>query len=788
MSNNRYTSENIKILRGLEAVRKRPGMYIGDTEDGTGLHHMVYEVVDNSIDEALAGHCDYITVILHANDSVSVEDNGRGIPTDIHAEEGISAAEVIMTKLHAGGKFDEKTYKISGGLHGVGVSVVNALSEWLKLYIYRDDSEYYMKFNLGEREAPLEKIGTTEEGKHGTKVTFLPSKEIFAITEYNFSTLEQKLRELAFLNPCVTIKIINEKSDKQVVFHYERGIKAYVEYIDKNKNTVSPTISISGVGNDIIVDAVLQWNDSYYENIYCFTNSIRQKDGGTHLSGLKSAITRAINHYADANNLLKKAKITLTGDDMREGLSTVLSIKVPDPKFSSQTKEKLISSEVRSVVDGVIYDKLYRWLEENPAPTKIIINKIIEAATAREAAKKARELTRRKNVLEISNLPGKLADCQEKDPAKSEIFIVEGDSAGGSSKQGRSRKNQAILPIRGKILNVERARFDKVLGFDMIGTLITALGTGITKEDFSIEKLRYHKIIIMTDADVDGAHIRTLLLTFFFRYMRSIIENGYLYIAQPPLYKVKTGKKEIYIKNESQMNDLLAQIIEEDIDITLEGKTLSQEESKKLYNDLLRFNNSLRFFQINSTVLAQLLLNLPVENIIQLLGNKTLLDQLNSNLESSNISVSWGDESLNLQYFFQGIIENFTISKEQINSENMMNLIAQAMDLKKYLLGNVMLSVKGKITTVKNPTELLSNLVKMARKTLAIQRFKGLGEMNADQLWATTLNPEKRTLLQVQIKETLEADQVFSTLMGDVVAPRREFIQENALKVSNLDI
>ena len=788
MSEDLYTSRNIKVLKGLDAVRKRPGMYIGDTDDGTGLHHMVYEVVDNAIDEALAGYCSNIRIILHKDNSVSVKDDGRGIPIDIHAEEGISAAEVIMTKLHAGAKFDENSYKISGGLHGVGVSVVNALSEWLRLYIYRDGSKYYIKFNLGKKEASLKKIDTVEKGKHGTKVIFLPSKEIFAITEFNFSTLEQRFRELAFLNSCVTIKLIDEKSEKEVVLHYKGGIKEYVEYIDKNKSTISPIISISGEGKNITVDAAFQWNDSYYENIYCFTNSIRQKDGGTHLSGFKSAITRAINQYIDTNNLLKKAKITLTGEDIREGLSTVLSVKVPDPKFSSQTKEKLISSEVRSTVDGIIYENLYRWLEENPAPTKIIINKIIEAATAREAAKKARDLTRRKNVLDIANLPGKLADCQEKDPKKSEIFIVEGDSAGGSSKQGRSRKNQAILPIRGKILNVEKARFDKILGYEAIGTLITALGTGITEEDFSIEKIRYHKIIIMTDADVDGAHIRTLLLTFFFRYMRAIIENGYLYIAQPPLYKVKTGKKEVYLKDESQFNNLLSQIIEEEIDIIIEDKTLSKEESKKLYNDLVIFNDDLSLFQINSTVLAKFLFSLPVENIIQLLGNKMLLDQLNSNLKTHNISANWGTEALNLQYFSQGITENFIISKEQINSENIKNLVVQTEKIKKYLLGNISISFKGKITKVRKPTELLSYLTKVAKKSLTIQRFKGLGEMNADQLWKTTLDPTKRTLLQVQIREALEADKVFSTLMGDVVAPRKEFIQENALKVSNLDI
>ena len=784
MTDSQYTADSIKILKGLEAVRKRPGMYIGDTDDGSGLHHMIYEVVDNAIDEALAGHCNNVAVILHENGSVTVSDNGRGIPVDIHPEENVSAAEVIMTKLHAGGKFDQNSYKISGGLHGVGVSVVNALSEWLELKIYRSQKEHCIKFFMGEREAPLQEIG--ECGKEtGTKVTFLPSTKIFSSIDFNFSTLEQRLRELAFLNSGISIILKDERKGKEktVNLSCQGGITDYVQYIDKNKNILHPTITMVALDDSkgITADISMHWNDTYYENIYCFTNNIRQKDGGTHLAGFKSGLTRVINQYVEENNLSKKNKIVLTGDDTREGLSCILSVKVPDPKFSSQTKDKLVSSEVRSVVESIVTDKLFSWLEKNPSHTKIIINKIVESAIARDAARKARELTRRKNALEISNLPGKLADCQEKDPAKSEIFIVEGNSAGGTAKQGRDRKYQAILPIRGKILNVEKSRFDKMLASETVGTLITALGAGITKDDFSIGKLRYHKIIIMTDADVDGAHIRTLLLTFFFRHMKEIIEHGYLYIAQPPLYKLRFRGKDVYLKNEKQLNDFLMKGIIENIDIQSSCKTYDVAEINTLVNQIHNFKNKLNNCHIRSEILERILFSLE--------DNKNLEDLfLNNNIINiPDIIISSNEDNLQIRYKEKGNEQNYKICKEDLNTGIYKLLYEQSLDLKQIFKEKIHLKYKENSYSFNSSISLLEKLTSIARGNLNIQRFKGLGEMNGIQLWDTTLNPDKRTLLQVRIEDAIEADEVFSTLMGDVVGPRRNFIQQNALKAS-LDI
>jgi DNA gyrase subunit B len=797
-----YAADSIKVLKGLEAVRKRPGMYIGDTDDGSGLHHMVYEVVDNAIDEALAGHCNEVIVTLNADGSVTVKDNGRGIPTDIHKEEGISAAEVIMTQLHAGGKFDQNSYKVSGGLHGVGVSVVNALSDWLELVIWRDGKEHQMRFENGDAVMPL-KISGEAMGKKGTQITFHPSGQTFSnIIEFNFATLEQRLRELAFLNSAVKIilKDLRTEEQKEISLFYEGGVEAYVKYIDKSKNALHQTINISAADKltGISMKISMEWNDSYHENILCFTNNIRQRDGGTHLAGLRSALTRTINNYAASNKLFKKEKIVLTGEDVREGLTCVLSTQVPDPKFSSQTKEKLVSSEVRTHVESWVNEKLAQWFEEHPLEARIISGKSVEAAQAREAARKARELTRRKSVLEVSNLPGKLADCSEKDPALSEIFIVEGNSAGGSAKSGRNRKYQAILPIRGKILNVERARFDKMLSSAEIGTMITALGTGIGAEDFDPAKVRYHKIIIMADADVDGSHIRTLLLTFFFRHMPKLIEYGFLYIAQPPLYKVKKGSSEVYLKNEQALQNYI-------IDNALNNAILKSEAGDRIGADLHDFIARLGKFSHLTHSLSRII-PLEIAENLALAGAfdknwnnnqakaQSLVAAIEKNLESSNIEdVSWKaiiTDSQNIEIIREsrGVKTSFIFKKSYLDLPEV-NALAQ---LKEQIAGDFEKAVKfvrGEEERIAcKPVELMNMVLEAGKKGVLIQRFKGLGEMNAEQLWETTLDPANRTLLQVRVEQYDEADQTFSVLMGNVVEPRRDFIQENALKVINLDV
>ena len=793
-----YGASSIKVLKGLEAVRKRPGMYIGDTDDGSGLHHMVYEVVDNAIDEALAGHCDKVEVSINDDGSVTVSDNGRGIPTDIHAEEGVSAAEVIMTQLHAGGKFDQNSYKVSGGLHGVGVSVVNALSDWLELNIWRNGKEHFMRFENGVAVESLKEIGDAG-AKKGTQVTFHPSAEIFATTEFIYSTLEHRLRELAFLNSGVRIvlKDLRADSPKESTLFYEGGVEAYVKYLDKSKNPLHQIITINAPENNgITFEIAMQWNESYHENVLCFTNNIRQRDGGTHLAGFRAAITRAINNYASANKLFKKDKITLSGDDVREGLTCVLSVKVPDPKFSSQTKDKLVSSEVRPVVEAGVADKLSQWFEEKPADAKAIIGKALEAAQAREAARKARELTRRKSALEVSNLPGKLADCQEKDPALSEIFIVEGNSAGGSAKSGRNRKYQAILPIRGKILNVERARFDKMLSSTEIGTIITALGTGIGKEDFDESKIRYHKIIIMADADVDGSHIRTLLLTFFFRHMPALIEKGYLYIAQPPLYKVKRGNSEVYLKNEQALQNYI-------LDNVLGDGVLKTSAGDRAGADLADFVRKINKFKIliqglirlwpNNIATAAALSGLFSSSEYNLADKQKIADKIIAFLNNnSSDEEGWShlttEENIELIKEIRGVKTRFSIDNESIKAPEAKALGKISAEIMDDFKNPVILVKKDEEFTANTPMGLISLIEEIGKKGLSIQRFKGLGEMNAEQLWETTLDPSNRTLLQVKIEEFEEADEAFSTLMGNVVEPRREFIQENALRVTNLDV
>ena len=791
-----YGAESIKVLKGLEAVRKRPGMYIGDTDDGSGLHHMVYEVMDNSIDESLAGHCNKITVILKPDGSVSVEDNGRGIPVDQHVEENKSAAEVIMTQLHAGGKFDQNSYKVSGGLHGVGVSVVNALSKWLKLTIFRDGKEHFMEFRHGDSVEPLKVLGDSKAT--GTRVEFLPSTDTFSFIEFNFSTLEHRLREMAFLNPAITIVLEDHRPEENTVkeFHYSGGITEFVKYVDRTKNARHQTIEICGNQNGITADVSLQWNDSYHENIMCFTNNIRQRDGGTHLSGFKSALTRSINKYIDLQGS-KKKKASFTGEDTREGLTCIISVKVPDPKFSSQTKDKLVSSEVRTVMDSITSDKLDQWFEENPAEAKLIIEKIMEAANAREAARKARELTRRKGALEISNLPGKLADCQERDPAKSEVFIVEGDSAGGSAKQGRSRHFQAILPIRGKILNVERARFDKILSSEQIGTLITAFGTGIG-EDFNIEKIRYHKIVLMADADIDGAHIRTLLLTFFYRHMREVIEKGYLYIAQPPLYKVKRGSKEAYVKDDNALNNFLFTKLVEEVKVTLhDNKSFMGKELELLLNTVFSYNKRLASLS-KKTKIPCFILDACCLNFVfteEVFNNKgklskaldTVANHLNK-YEEDNFNTKWGYKHIEegkvaVTKTVRGIEEEYILDALVLNYNEIKTLDKTSIELKPMLAKPGTLYDHKKeqdITTFYTPLSLYEALLAFAKKGMTIQRFKGLGEMNADQLWDTTLDPEKRTLLQVKLEDLDETEEVFSTLMGNVVEPRKDFIRTNA--------
>jgi DNA gyrase subunit B len=796
-----YAADSIKVLKGLEAVRKRPGMYIGDTDDGSGLHHMVYEVVDNAIDEALAGHCDLVQVTLNKNGSVTVSDNGRGIPVDLHEGEGVSAAEVIMTQLHAGGKFDQNSYKVSGGLHGVGVSVVNALSKWLELRIWRDKKEHLIRFINGDAEFPL-RVEKENVDKRGTEVTFMPSTEIFKIVDFDFATLEHRLRELAFLNSGVRILLIDNRFDekKEVEFRYEGGVKAYVEYNNRSKVALHPCIFIASEDDDkgISLEFAMQWNDSYHENILCFTNNIRQRDGGTHLSAFKAALTRVINSYVDKSGMGKKLKIDLSGDDAREGLACVLSVKVPDPKFSSQTKDKLVSSEVRPVVESAVYAKLLEWFEENPTEAKIIVAKIVEAASAREAARKARELTRRKSALEVSNLPGKLADCQEKDPALSEIFIVEGDSAGGTAKQGRDRKTQAILPLRGKILNVERARFDKMLSSEQVGTLITALGAGIGGE-FDGEKIRYHKIVIMTDADVDGSHIRTLLLTFFYRHMKPLIDKGYLYIAQPPLYKIKRGNSETYLKNEQALQEyLISGALNDSSAETAKGEVLVGPALEELVANLTKFTNCLA--AVSKTFDIELAECLAINNLLRSESFSTSkTEELKVALSPLNLGIvapdktDWevkieDNKSIEFYRFVRGVRNSKTIYLEQMELPAFVNLNRVGQSLEKFFMGKITMNIKNQQYEANLPSKLLVLIIESGKKGITVQRFKGLGEMNSEQLWETTLDPSKRTLLQVRVNDIDDTEEVISTLMGSVVEPRRDFINANALNVTNLDV
>jgi DNA gyrase subunit B len=797
-----YGADSIKVLKGLDAVRKRPGMYIGDTDDGSGLHHMVYEVVDNAIDEALAGYADLVTVTLNADGSVTVTDNGRGIPTDIHKSEGVSAAEVIMTQLHAGGKFDQNSYKVSGGLHGVGVSVVNALSSTLQLTIHRAGKTHYMTFTHGDADAPLQVVGEAGD-KRGTEVTFLPSPETFTHIEFDFTTLEHRLRELAFLNSGVRIVLTDKRGVEPhvVELHYEGGIAAFVKYLDRTKQAALPQpVMIRGEKDGITTECALWWNDSYHENVLCFTNNIPQRDGGTHLAGFRGALTRVINNYANDSGIAKKEKVALTGDDAREGLTCVLSVKVPDPKFSSQTKDKLVSSEVRPVVENLVNEQLGAWFEEHPSEARSIVSKVVEAAAAREAARKARELTRRKGALDISSLPGKLADCQERDPALSELFIVEGDSAGGSAKQARNRENQAVLPLRGKILNVERARFDKMLSSAEIGTLITALGTGIGREEFNPDKLRYHKIIIMTDADVDGAHIRTLLLTFFYRQMKEVIERGHLFIAQPPLYKVKRGTSEQYLKDNKALEDYL-------IDTGLDGSTLALAVGQE------RAGNDLRAIVEEALSIRAALDSLHSRYPRHVIEQVAIAGALNPEVLSNNDNSAaaahyiakrldviseetergWQgavapDGGLAFTRQVRGVKEHWHIDAKLIGSADALRLDRKTPHLQEIYGAPAKLRRKDQETVIHGPMDLLEAVFAVGRKGISIQRYKGLGEMNPEQLWETTLDPNVRSLLRVKLNEGGEADDLFTKLMGDTVEPRRDFIRENALNVANLDV
>ncbi len=804
-----YDSSSIKVLKGLDAVRKRPGMYIGDTDDGSGLHHMVYEVVDNAIDESLAGHCDNVIVTLHKDSSVSVIDNGRGIPVDIHEEEGISAAEVIMTQLHAGGKFDQNSYKVSGGLHGVGVSVVNALSDTLELTIYRNAKEYFVRFKTGVAEAPLREIGEAPKNPdgsycRGTKVQFWAAPNIFTNIVYDFKTLERRLRELAFLNSSLNLNLIDNRTAEplQSKMNYSGGLKEFIKYLDRSKSSLQKEcIHFKGEKEGVTVEIALQWNDSYHENTLCFTNNIPQKDGGTHLAGFRSALTRSINNLMNSINSNKKApKVDISGDDSREGLTCILSVKVPDPKFSSQTKDKLVSSEVRAAVEGIATESLGMWFEENPAESKIVIGKIIEAASAREAARKARELTRKKSSLDPANLPGKLASCSEKDPSVCEIFIVEGDSAGGSAKQGRNRKNQAVLPLRGKILNVEKARFDKILSSVEIGTLITALGTGIGKDEFDIEKCRYHKIIIMTDADVDGAHIRTLLLTLFYRQMPELINKGYIYVAQPPLFKTKRGQSEVYHKNQESLDQFLF------------GLALEESAVLELYDSTKIFAKDLKNLVGKCSKVHKIISEIDLKakiNIIEAMmvvgafnssifqdseENRAVLNNLSVKLNTyeEEFSKLWKVEIQNNKLVIskgdRGVHEEYIFDEKSLNSSQCQTLHSMYDSFKGYFVNPAHLLIKEDSHTVHGPLSLIKVLSENAKKGLYVQRYKGLGEMNPEQLWETTLDPNARTLVQITVENAEQADEIFTTLMGDVVEPRKEFIQQNALNVNNLDI
>ena len=801
-----YGAESIKVLKGLDAVRKRPGMYIGDTDDGSGLHHMVYEVVDNAIDEALAGHCDSVTVSLNSDNSVTVVDNGRGIPVEMHQDEGISAAEVIMTQLHAGGKFDNNSYKVSGGLHGVGVSVVNALSEWLELKIFRESKEHFIRFENGNSVNPIEEKGSSN-GQKGTVLTFKPSTETFTKTEFVFSTLEHRLRELAFLNSGVKIVLCDKRisPEKKVEFNFDGGLKEFVNWLNKSKNPVHEIILGKSEKEDVGVEVVLQWTDSYHETTQCFTNNIPQRDGGTHLAGFRAALTRVINSYAQSTGIAKKEKVQLSGEDSREGLTAILSVKVPDPKFSSQTKDKLVSSEVRPIVENAVSEALSQWLEENPTQAKKVILKAFEAASAREAARKARELTRRKGALDIASLPGKLADCQEKDPSKSELFLVEGDSAGGSAKQGRNRKNQAILPLRGKILNVERARLDKMLSSVEIGTLITAIGAGVgnnleLEDSIKIEKARYHKIIIMTDADVDGSHIRTLILTFFFRHMKPLIEAGYLYIAQPPLYRAKKGSSEVYLKDDIALDDYLIQSgLKEAKLITSEGLEMAGpdlEDAAKISLNASRNIETLDNLIGSKGVIEQAAIAGLLNS--QHLSNKDAAEYLAKRMDSVSTEYEKGwtgsvnDHGIIVSRVLRGVKEETIINNDIISRVEAQNLDNMAVKLQE-LFGNgsnkvLFKNTSGLTEVIIGPISLRDAVFKIGKKGAQVSRYKGLGEMNPEQLWETTLDPDARVLLQVQVEQEEDAQEAFSSLMGEAVEERRAFIQENALKVSNLDI
>jgi len=796
-----YGADSIKVLKGLDAVRKRPGMYIGDTDDGSGLHHMVYEVVDNAIDEALAGHADLVTVTLNPDNSVTVTDNGRGIPTDLHPEEGVSAAEVIMTQLHAGGKFDQNSYKVSGGLHGVGVSVVNALSKWLKLRIWRGGKEHLIEFAHGDAVAPLAVTGEAG-GRRGTEVTFLASEKTFTMVEYDYATLEHRLRELAFLNSGVHIVLTDRRRAeiKSEDMMYEGGLEAFVRYLDRTKSPiVGQPILTRSERDGITVETALWWNDSYHENVLCFTNNIPQRDGGTHLAGFRGALTRQVTSYAETSGITKKEKVQLTGDDCREGLTAIVSVKVPDPKFSSQTKDKLVSSEVRPVVENAVNEALATWFEEHPGEARTIVGKVVEAAAAREAARKARELTRRKGALDIASLPGKLADCQERDPAKSELFLVEGDSAGGSAKQGRAREYQAVLPLRGKILNVERARFDKMLSSQEIGTLITALGTGIGREEFNADKLRYHKIIIMTDADVDGSHIRTLLLTFFFRQMPEIIERGHLFIAQPPLYKVTRGKSEQYIKDERALEDYL---VEGGLDGTVLRTAAGDERAgadlKSLIDEarLVRTVISGLHSRYDRAVVEQAAIAGALKPDLALDAERgpSLAAEVARRLDilADDMERGWQGEAQHGAYIFsrtlRGVKQVATLDANFLASADARKLDERAASLGEVYGAPAKLLRKSGETIVAGPVRLFEAVTDAGRKGIYLQRYKGLGEMNPEQLWETTLDRNVRSLLQVKVKDTTDADDLFVKLMGDVVEPRREFIQENALSVANLDV